>query len=95
MFPINRYNLEDEIEREQVPKNISKMDKHAPHKNPKRCPACTAKLDKNGKGTKYRNGCSACRATLAQELKCRYCNTHRVWRGSKGKVCHGCGQKQR
>ena len=80
-----------QIESEEIPKHISKTDKLTPRKDPRRCPVCTAKLNKIRKGTRYQNKCNFCKAVLAKELKCRHCNTNRVWRGPKGVYCHGCG----
>ncbi|PCK03871.1 MAG: hypothetical protein COA42_19725 [Alteromonadaceae bacterium] len=70
------------IEAEGIPKNVSKTDRFALKKDPKRCPVCTAKIEKIGKGIRYQNKCNACNAVLAKDIKCSRCNTNRVWRGS-------------
>jgi hypothetical protein len=90
---MNKGKLAD-LENEEIPKHISKTDKLALHKDPKLCPICTAKLEKIGQGTRRKNQCASCNAVLAKELKCTRCGTNRVWRGTKGKYCHGCGHAQ-
>ena len=57
------------------------------------CPVCKTKLKRIAKGTRHENQCSNCNATLAKELKCKQCNSHRVWRGPQGIFCQGCGSK--
>jgi len=90
---MNKRELED-IENSEIPKHISKKDILALHKDPRRYPVCTAKLEKIGKGTRRKNQCLSCNAVLAKELKCQRCGSNRVWRGSKGKCCHGFGHAQ-
>jgi len=84
----------EEVEKSEVAKNVSKIDKRASHKNPRLCPVCTSKLEKIGKGTRYKNSCSHCNAVLAKELKCKMCGQNKLWRGSIGIFCHGCGSEQ-
>jgi len=84
----------EEIEKSEIAKHISSTDKRASHKSPRLCPACTNKLEKIGKGTRYKNSCSQCNAVLAKELKCKTCGKNKLWRGSKGIFCHGCGSQQ-
>lgn len=90
---MGKVNL-DEIEKSEVARYISSTDKRASHKNPRLCPVCTHKLEKIGKGTRFKNACSRCNAVLAKELKCKMCGQNKLWRGSKGIYCHGCGNEQ-
>ena len=71
---MDKFN-QKEIELEGVPKYISKTDKLALRKEPRRCPVCTKKLMKIGKGTRFKNNCNSCNAVLAKELKCNHCHT--------------------
>lgn len=82
-----------ENEEDDIPGHKSKTDKFSERKDSAKCPVCSAKLKRNGKGTKRQNRCESCNATLAKELKCEHCRTNRVWRGSLGSYCHGCGHR--
>ena len=84
----------DKMEKNETAKNISNVDRRASHKNPRLCPVCTSKLEKIGKGTRFKNSCLHCNAVLAKELKCKMCGQNKLWRGSKGIFCHGCGCEQ-
>lgn len=90
---MSKVNLSD-IEKGEIPRNISATDKRALHKNPRLCPVCTGKLERIGKGTRFKNSCGHCNAVLAKELKCKMCSQNKIWRGSKGIFCHGCGHEQ-
>lgn len=76
-------------------KGYGKTNKRAKHKNRLLCPVCTRKLEKIGSGTRRKNQCTVCKAVLAKELTCERCNKNRVWRGSDGIVCHGCGHSHK
>jgi len=84
----------EQIEQKDIQRYFSRVDRLTSRKDLKRCPVCTEKLQKNSKGTRYKNNCSLCHAVLAKELTCSHCNTNRLWRGSKGIYCHGCGHKK-
>ena len=84
----------DEWEEEQVPRHKSQTDARAEHKDPRRCPVCSGPLAKTEEGGRYEQSCGQCRAVLATELVCTHCHTRRVWRGSLGTFCHGCGHSQ-
>jgi hypothetical protein len=83
----------EDMDSEGISRRISKTDNLAFRKESGRCPVCTEKLGRIGKGTRHQNRCDSCGAVLAKELKCNRCNTNRVWRGKKGKYCHGCGHE--
>lgn len=81
----------DDWEAEQVARHRSQTDKHADHKDPRKCPICSSDLERTGEGGRFKNQCGHCHAVLATELVCEQCQTRRVWRGSLGIACHGCG----
>lgn len=63
-------------------------------RDPARCPLCGAGLGRIANRTRFQHRCAECNATLQAELWCTHCNTQRVWRGSGGAYCHGCGHPQ-
>lgn len=65
--------------------------KHAKRKRSGRCPVCTTKLAKNGRGTRYIRKCSQCRSQFLPDIRCDRCATFRVWGGPRGYRCKGCG----
>lgn len=81
--------LDSQIERNR---SVGSIDHRASRKRSGRCPVCTAALAKNAKGTRYEYRCGECHAVFQRELRCLSCGTNRVWAGSLGRWCKGCGK---
>jgi len=77
---------------DEVPRHRSQSDARAARKTPGRCPLCGAKVGRIKPGTRHARHCGACGGTLNKDITCPHCQTHRVWTGKRGRVCHGCGR---
>jgi hypothetical protein len=76
----------------EIRKN-SYLDKRYKIKISGNCPFCLERLEKNSKKTRYLKLCRKCKATLDIVVKCKYCNTARIWVKDNLKICKGCGKK--
>jgi hypothetical protein len=59
--------------------------------NHKACPLCGESIEKTARGGRRKYSCESCGATINRLLICDRCGTRRVWQGSKGSACSGCG----
>src|SRR5512133_591348 len=66
--------------------------RNAPKRHdPNACPICGARIQKTASGGRRKHSCEECGASINKAEVCASCGTRRIWQGTKGTACRGCG----